>query len=93
MPRGRRNNNDMEVIELNESSLLNDMFQRGGNIVSDYLAHSYYDLMKETGKKIECPVCMEEICCKKCFTLLRCGHYCCLYEYIKMNKCPVCRGE
>lgn len=95
MPRRNRQlqiDSQPAFIELTEDRLLTDMFERS-NIVSDYLANQYYDLLKETKKEITCPVCMEEICCKKCFTLLRCGHYCCLYEYVKMNKCPVCRNS
>ena len=88
MPRRRNDNNTL--IEIQEDTLLNDLFSRS-NIVSNYLAGNYYDLLKQTNKEIVCPICMEEICCKKCFTLLRCGHYCCLYEYIRINKCPICR--
>ena len=85
-------NNDVDIIELTEDRLINDLFNHNSNIVSDYLKNMFYDLLKETNKEIKCPICLEDICCKKCFTLLKCGHYCCLYEYIKINKCPVCRA-
>ena len=92
MPRRNRQMqlDNSSVIELTEDRLLTDLFQNS-NIVSNYLSNQFYDMLKEAKKEVMCPICMEEICCKKCFTLLRCGHYCCLYEYVKINKCPVCR--
>lgn len=92
MPR-RRNN--AQQIDLNE---LADMFESEEHIVQvklqyckDHLKNQMWDLLKETNKKIECPICLEEVVCKHCFTIQVCGHYghlCCL---MKCKTCPVCR--
>lgn len=84
----RRNNNSRLVI-LDENSI---DFTEQIRPVKDFLKNTFYDLLKEKGEKIECPICMEEINCKKCFTLLSCGHYLHLDELLKCKSCPVCRG-
>jgi len=62
-------------------------------ICADYLKNNYYEMAKELNKKIECPVCLEEICCQQCMSILPCGHIyhlCCL---LKCDMCPLCRGS
>jgi hypothetical protein len=61
-------------------------------VCSIYLASTYYDLCKETNKDLECPVCMESVlCCKTCFTILKCGHSYHAGCYLRLDKCAVCR--
>jgi len=60
--------------------------------VKDFLKNTYFDMIKERGEKIECTVCLDEIDCKKCCSLLSCGHsyhLCCI---MKCESCPLCRG-
>lgn len=60
-------------------------------IVGEYLKNNYYDMAKENGKELECPICMENICCKKCFCLLPCGHSYHLSCLLPLDKCALCR--
>lgn len=98
MPR-RRNTN----VEYAEPVEINDLAQNTIHLVSapppqptkvivaDYLKNNYFDMATECNKTLQCPVCLEDICCKKCMALLPCGHsyhLCCL---IKLDKCALCR--
>lgn len=58
-------------------------------IVKDYLKNKYWELDKELEN---CSICMEEICCKKCFSLLSCGHYFHMSCIYKCSSCPLCRN-
>ena len=93
MPRRNRNN----TIHLNEVDLDNNEYTptyiriSAPMPVDEFLKNNYYDMKKKLGEKIECPICMEEICCKNCFTLLKCGHHLHLHELMKCSCCPVCR--
>jgi hypothetical protein len=61
--------------------------------VADFLKNNTYDMMKELDKKEECSICMEDVlCCRKCFTLLSCGHKFHLSCIIKCPVCPICRN-
>jgi len=42
--------------------------------VQKTLSKKYYELIKNI-EKLDCPICYDEICCDKCFTLMSCGHY------------------
>jgi len=90
MPR-RRNNPQLVVID--ENSIDYDS-KEPIRPVKDYLKNQVWDLIKAKTDDnfIECSVCLEEVCCKKCYTILTCGHsyhLCCI---IKCNTCPLCRG-
>jgi hypothetical protein len=61
-------------------------------IVGEYLKNNYYDMAKENGKSLDCPICMEDICCKKCFCLLPCGHAYHLSCLLPLDKCALCRN-
>lgn len=63
--------------------------------VKDFLKKKVWDLIKEKpdNNTFECSICLEEICCEKCYTLLDCGHSYHLCCVIKCKKCPLCRGE
>ena len=85
MTRRSRSNNDEEIdchITLKSNAP-----------VSDYLKNNYFDLLCKTNTKLQCPVCLEDdlLCRENCFCLLNCGHAMHLHEYLKLNKCPVCR--
>lgn len=60
----------------------------------DHLKDSYFEMAKELGKTFECPTCLEVIDCKRCMTLLVCGHWYHLSCYMRQNKyeCAVCRN-
>ena len=63
------------------------------HIVNDYLKDDYYELKKKLNIDLECSICLDKICCKKCLALLPCGHtfhLCCL---LKCNSCPLCRAN
>jgi len=89
MPRQRRvqyesaNEEDPELVVL-------ELFRM---MVSTYLRNNFFELTKKIEQKLECPICLEEICCKNCFSLLKCGHYFhtnCIFN-IHQPVCPVCR--
>lgn len=79
----RRRNQDEQLFILEERSLL----------CLPHLRDTYFEMCKETNKKLECSVCLDELCCKRCFTLLICGHSLHADCYMRMDekKCPVCR--
>lgn len=82
MPRTRR---PREVDVLIEAT---------NTIVSDHLKNELWRLKLATNESIgECPVCMEELLCRKCSLLQACGHFLCASCFIKMveTRCPVCR--
>lgn len=86
MPR-RRNNNQEEQIFFIEGE---------GNILClPHLKNTYYEMCVETKKKLECSVCLDELCCKRCFCLLMCGHSLHADCWLRMTekRCPVCRLE
>lgn len=62
--------------------------------VKDFLKNQVWDLIKSKSQnnEIECSICLEEICCQKCYTILTCGHSFHLSCIIKCNTCPMCRG-
>ena len=61
--------------------------------VSDFLKNNYWDMMRELKKTQECSICLNEMDCKKCFTLLNCGHSFCLCCIIRCQACPLCRSH
>ena len=61
-------------------------------MVGEYLKNSYFEMAMECKKKLECPVCLEEICCKRCCSVLPCGHHYHLSCLIKLDKCALCRS-
>ena len=84
MPR-RRNQAESDEVDVTFAI-------RSNGPVSEYLKNSYFDLLCKTEQQADCPVCMESLLgCRNCFCLLGCGHAMHLHEYLKVNKCPVCR--
>ena len=64
--------------------------------VSTVLAKKFYEMAKQIEFKLEaCPVCLDDLSCINCFTLLPCSHYLCAPCYLRLpeKKCPVCRAE
>ena len=97
MPRGRPRNPppefDDEPIDM---SLLVDVKIPKNMPVSVTLAKQFFQMAKQIDYKLEhCPICLDELCCANCFTLLPCGHYLCAPCYMRMEpkRCPVCRAE
>lgn len=87
----RRNNPQLVVID--ETSIDYDS-KEPIRPVKDYLKNQVWDLikLKENDNEIECSVCLEDICCKRCYTILTCGHSYHLSCIIKCNTCPLCRS-
>jgi len=93
MPR-RRNNHAQDMISLA------DMLESEEHIIEiakitfckDHLKNQMWDLLKTTNQKIECPVCLDEVCCKICYTVAVCGHSGHLSCLLKCKACPLCRN-
>ena len=62
-------------------------------IVESFLKNNYWDMLQKIEKVNECSVCLEDIKCKNCFTLLMCGHtfHLCCITRCQPNWCPICR--
>jgi len=61
-------------------------------LCSEFLKNNYWDMAKECGKKLECPICLDEIDSKRLFCILPCGHYFGLDCLLKCDNCPLCRA-
>jgi hypothetical protein len=97
MPRRRNNEN---LIIFDETTLDYDI-QEPIRPVKDYLKNQVWELIKskqssttsqEKDNKIECSICLDDICCQKCYTILTCGHSYHLSCVIKCKTCPLCRN-
>ncbi len=62
-------------------------------LVRPKLAQDYFDMKKKLGETMECPICLEDIDCRHCFTLGVCGHMTHGNCWLAQAKpiCPVCR--
>jgi hypothetical protein len=96
MPRGRQprqyREEDIEVF-IQE---VEDVVVPTNKPVSIALSKQYFAFAKKAKHKLEhCPICLDELCCPNCFTLLPCGHYLCAPCYVRLTvkRCPVCRAE
>ncbi len=86
----RRSQTQQEVVE--HTFVLPDMpFQ---NVVKPYLRDTYFEMCKETRRKMECSICLEDIDCRKCLTLMNCGHTLHMSCYMAQQTytCPLCRA-
>ena len=89
MPRRTRSN--QELLTSDEMLDMTLTIRQNGP-VKEYLKNNHFDLLKQVGQPLQCPVCMEDVLgCRNCFCLLVCGHALHLHEYLKLSKCPVCR--
>ena len=63
--------------------------------VGDFLKKNYMEMSNKLEIKHECSICLENICCPKCFTLLTCGHVFCLFCITRCDPlcCPLCRQK
>ena len=93
----RRRNNPRDEMTLDEFAEIID----DGNKISmvkyiickDYLKNNYWEMSKKTDTKHTCSICLEDICCKSCFTVLSCGHPYhagCLMKW--PGACPLCKS-
>jgi hypothetical protein len=98
MPRGRRNNQQQhEDMTLDEFAQIleddNKISMVKYIVCKDFLKNMVWDLSKKAEIKHTCSICLEEIGCKHCFTLLSCGHAfdaACLMKW--KNSCPLCKN-
>jgi rRNA-processing protein FCF1 len=80
----------------NELKLLNDKLTSAEDkdTMPQFVINEINELYKTQKKKIECPICLENL---DKFTLSKCGHkYCegCLNTLIETtNKCAICRKQ
>ena len=90
MPR-RRNS---QLIIVQEGHVGPPEYNEPTTLVKYYLKDMVYGLLKMKSEEntIECSICLDEICCHKCYALTTCGHGFHLGCIIKCEKCPVCRG-
>ena len=83
MPRARR------------SQEVSVYFEVDNQPVSDHLRNEDWRLKSGCKESMgECPVCTDELLCKKCTLLLSCGHCVCASCWVKMvadQRCPICR--
>ena len=86
MPRRR---NSPQLIVLDETTLDYDT-QEPIRPVKDFLKNQVWNLYKEKNEKLECSICLDNICCQKCYTILTCGHSYHLSCVIKCKTCPLC---
>ena len=77
MPR-RRNNNELQEVDIAMPPPQIVVQSHTPFFAADYLRKNHYQMKQDLKKEIECSVCLEKICCEKCYTLLSCGHEFCL---------------
>ena len=95
MPRRRQPPPQDEEIDWDELQVIFENQKPRMSVCSQHLTKCYFEMSKELGKPLECPVCLEDLGCSHCFSLLSCGHYLhagCLVQ-LRQAKCPVCRSE
>jgi hypothetical protein len=93
MPR-RRNNNQFENEIPQQPILIQQQVpQKPVNyMVNDYLKDDFYEMKLKLNQALECSICLDKICCKRCMALLPCGHSFHLACLLKCNFCPLCRA-
>jgi len=60
--------------------------------VSEFLAKEIVRLKGLAKETMDCPVCLEQICCNRCVVVLICGHYGHFMCLQKQSVCPLCRS-
>ena len=88
MPRRR---NSPQLIVLDETTLDYDT-QEPIRPVKDFLKNQVWNLYKEKNEKLECSICLDNICYQRCYTILTSGHSYHLSCVIKCKTCPLCRS-
>jgi len=91
MPRRRQNTVELDEEATNE---LVNLVMNGTTAVSTRLSQKHYDLLKHKGdEQLECAICLDDIDCRNCFSLLPCGHHYHLMCWMKVTdqRCPLCR--
>ncbi len=64
-------------------------------LVSKHLSDNYFSMSKELNKEMGCSICLSNIDCKCCFSLLSCGHsfHASCLLLLSDQICPVCRDH
>ena len=60
--------------------------------VSEFLAKEFIRLKKIANEPMDCPICLDAICCDRCVCVLLCGHYGHYMCLQKQSICPLCRS-
>ncbi len=89
----RRRNNELQEIDIDVPPPQIVVRSHPPFFAADYLRKNHYEMKKDLKKEIECAVCLEKICCDKCYTLLTCGHEFCLRCIMRCPHCPLCRSH
>ncbi len=92
MPR-RNNNHQLREVDIGIPPPQIVVQNNAPFFAADYLRKNHYEMKKDLKKEIECAVCLEKICCDKCYTLLTCGHEFCLRCIMRCPHCPLCRSH
>ena len=61
-------------------------------ICKPFLRDMVYNLIKKDKIENACAICLEDIQCKHCFSLLSCGHSFHAYCIHNITRCPMCRS-
>ena len=92
MPRRNRNQIDYS----NEQEFIGPPIQiiQQTVIVENFLKNNYWNMLQKLEQNIECTICLEDISCKNCYTLLNCGHsyHLSCITRCQPNYCPLCRS-
>jgi len=59
--------------------------------VGAFLAKEIFRMKKQLNEELNCTICIEDICCDKCYCVLLCGHN---FHYVCVSAesiCPLCR--
>ena len=81
------------ITELIETTEIRVPHKKKCGLVGDKLKIDYFEMCAKLDIKLECPICMEQICCRNCYALSNCGNSFHLGCYIKnTGACPICRS-
>ena len=88
MPRTRNAN----IVQITTDEIPDSQYNINKiNLVETKLRNDYFEMKKKLNENIECCICMEVINCVHCLALCRCGSTLHLFEWLRCNKCPICR--
>jgi len=60
--------------------------------VSRFLSQEVFKMKNQLNEELSCSICLESICCDKCYCLLLCGHGFHFVCISSQNICALCRA-